>query len=328
MLKPLLPLACLLVVTSCAPADNPGSPGAQPGPASGSGGGTGAKGGTVASGGTSGGSAGGMAGSPAATGGALGNPAPAGDTGGSSGATGGAAGASDAAGAPADSGEPPADTGAGPSEPVPPGLHSIFDGKTLDGWFPGAKDPADPTKISESPMLWSVVDGALHSNGTSRGFLATKADYGDFRLIFSIRHLPATGKNHQPCIVIWGRRPFPNDAGGGIQIQAPHTSMWDYRPGHDGNLGGQAVGKAAINDSQWAQCEVLAKAIAGEFRMACCQRTGADRCKGVELLKFAKPGYGNVGPIMLQVHNPGLHDEYKDISIEANPTVDDLITTK
>ena len=330
MLKLLSAFAGLLIVSSCAPAGNSASPG-SPGPASESGrGGTSGKG-PAPSGSSSGGGAGAAAptgGAGGGAGGSAGSPAPSGDSGGAGGATGGTAGTADDAGAAADAGEPAADTGSLPSEPVPPGLHSIFDGKTLDGWVTGAKDPADKTKIVENPGLWSVVDGALHSNGTTRGFLATKADYGDFRFIFSIRHLKATGNNHQPCIVIWGRRPFPNDAGGGIQIQAPHTNMWDYRPDHDGNLGGQSVGKAAINDANWAQCEVLAKAAAGEFRMACCQRTGPDRCKGVEILKFAKPGYGNVGPIMLQVHNPGLHDEYKDISIEANPTVNDLITTK
>jgi hypothetical protein len=35
---------------------------------------------------------------------------------------------------------------------------------------------------------------------------------------------------------------------------------------------------------------------------------------------------GRVGPIALQMHNAGLFDEYKDITIEIGPKDDRLIT--
>jgi len=50
--------------------------------------------------------------------------------------------------------------------------------------------------------------------------------------------------------------------------------------------------------------------------------------KAVEVLDFHDAGAGRKGPIALQMHNGGLFDEYKDISIEINPPTDDLITTK
>jgi hypothetical protein len=287
----------------------------------------------------------GGSGPPAGTGGGGGTPPPAyggsGGNGGSggqtpiagSGGSGGESGGSGGSASPGDAGTPPATGGddGGSGTPVSfPGMHpkcpnckSIFDGKTLTGWTSYAKVEV---AVGPAPGNWDVVDGALHSVGTRRGVLATNDDYGDFRLIFSIKH---SGGGHQPCIVIWGMRPPPNDAMGGIQIQAPHTNMWDYRPGKNANINGMKVGTTAINDAQWSQCEVLAKAT-GEFRMACCQQDAAGNtpCKGVELLHFNVAGAGNKGPISLQAHNAGVHDSYKNIFIEASPAVDDLLTTK
>jgi hypothetical protein len=61
--------------------------------------------------------------------------------------------------------------------------------------------------------------------------------------------------------------------------------------------------------------------------MACCTLGTAARCKAVEALRFKDPTAGNNGPIGLQVHNAGLHDEDRDLCIEVNPAVDDYLTT-
>src|SRR6185369_14523208 len=183
--------------------------------------------------------------------------------------------------------------------PACPNCKNLFDGKTTMGWTSWGKAGG---AIGPVMGTWDVQNGYLHSTGTMRNVLATNGNYNNFRFIFSIKHMDG---GHQPCIVIWGRRPPPNDAMGGIQIQAPHTSMWDYRPGQNKNISGMKVGTVAINDAQWAQCEVLAKGTAGQFRMACCQQdaTGDKPCKGVEILKFSVAGSGNNGPISLQAHN-------------------------
>jgi hypothetical protein len=119
----------------------------------------------------------------------------------------------------------------------------------------------------------------------------------------------------------------PNDALGAIQLQPPNGSTWDYRPGKN-NSGGQFVTKVphpSFDNKQWSRCEILGRKATGQLRMACCQPIP---CKGVEVVRFTDPTAARSGPIGLQVHNSGLHDEYKDISIEENPTVNDLITTK
>jgi hypothetical protein len=205
-----------------------------------------------------------------------------------------------------------------------PGMVSIFDGQTLNGWDQSSK------MIGDSPGLWSVVNGVLHGNGTKRGSLSTKGDYKDFRFIFSVRHGPTMGGgDHVPCVLIWGYRPPPNDALGGIQFQPPNGGSWDYRPGKNNSGNGlfTHVAHTALDNKQWNQCEILAHGSRGEARMACCTLGTAARCKGVEVLRFKDPTAGNNGPIGLQVHNAGLHDEYKDLYIEVNPAVDDYLTT-
>jgi hypothetical protein len=302
--------------------DPPDETGGRGGAATGGSGGqkpTGGSGGQTATGGSGGQTAGGSGG---------------GGAGGASGGNGGEGGSPGDASTPpaADAGAPPSGDAGQSGMPVTfPGTHaacpackSIFDGKTTTGWTSWGKTA---TGIGVVEGNWDVVEAALHSVGTARNVLASNGDYLNFRLIFSIKH---SGGGHQPCIVIWGRRPPPNDAMGGIQIQAPHTNMWDYRPGQNKNISGTKVGSVAINDAQWAQCEVLAKGSAGSFRMACCQQdaTGDKPCKGVEILRFNVAGTGNNGPVSLQAHNSGVHDMYKHIFIEDNPAVDDLLTTK
>jgi Domain of Unknown Function (DUF1080) len=216
--------------------------------------------------------------------------------------------------------------GSGGSSPsLFPNCKSLFDGATLNGWL-----PSSGTGLGNAPASWDIQDGALHMKGTVRGVLATGADYGDFRFIFSVRKLPkdATATDHNPCVLLWGHRPPPNDALGAIQIQAPTINMWDYRNGSV-VIRGTRVGAVTIDLTKWSQCEILAHQGIGELRMACCQLsgTGDTPCKAVEILRFQDATAGHTGPIGLQVHNAGLHDEYKNICIEPNPVVNDLITT-
>src|SRR4030095_4481466 len=54
----------------------------------------------------------------------------------------------------------------------------IFDGGSVEGW------EADPS-------TWSIVDGAMRGVGGNSRLAFTKADYGNFRLIFTARMKPA-----------------------------------------------------------------------------------------------------------------------------------------
>jgi 3-keto-disaccharide hydrolase len=196
----------------------------------------------------------------------------------------------------------------------------IFDGKSLDGW------------VQLPPNSWEVKAGAMVSTGAGRGVIYTADDYAKYRLVFAMRHV--SGKpDHQACVLVFCTRPEegkkPLDALGGIQFQPPNGGSWDYRVGKNnaGNGLFTHVMHTALDNKQWNQCELLAYGSRGEARMACCTLGTAARCKAAEVLRFKDPTAGNNGPIGLQVHNAGLHDEYKDLYIEVDPPVDDYLTT-
>ena len=48
--------------------------------------------------------------------------------------------------------------------------------------------------------------------------------------------------------------------------------------------------------------------------------------KAIEVLDFEDATAGKAGPIAWQIHNAGLFDEYKDVTIEVDPKEDRLIT--
>jgi Domain of Unknown Function (DUF1080) len=202
------------------------------------------------------------------------------------------------------------DTSAGGPPPVDAGanLISIFNGTTLDGW------------IQVPASSWSVVGGAMHSLGTARGFIYTRASYQDFRVVFTSR-LVADPAAHLPCVLFWGNSPAV-DALAAIQIQPPRGYMWDYRrTGPTANLSPDRyetrLGGPALVDTQWSQCEILTNRAAGTMRFACCQLNGAARCKGVEIVDFKDPTAGLEAPLAFQVHNAGMIEEFKDVSLES-----------
>src|SRR5438552_13125542 len=90
-----------------------------------------------------------------------------------------------------------------PADPYgDPNLVSMFDGKTLNGWT--------QAKAGE----WSVMNGAIHGNGTSRGWIYyNKQQVGTFRWIFNVRQLKG---NHAPTVLIWGTTMPIRDALSGI----------------------------------------------------------------------------------------------------------------
>jgi hypothetical protein len=202
---------------------------------------------------------------------------------------------------------------------------SLFNGTTLSGWL-----PSTGTGIGNRPDLWNVQDISLHCTGTVRGTLVSPKDYGSFRLIFWVRQLPFDdGDNHYASFLIWGTRPPPNDALGALQFGVPNGYYWDYRVGHNDSGAKYFVSTAGgFSRTEWAQCEILANMTTGVAKMACCNPGTATSCKAKQVLVFTDPTAGKKGPIAMQNHSPGGHDEYKNITIEENPMVDALITTQ
>jgi hypothetical protein len=171
----------------------------------------------------------------------------------------------------------------------------------------------------------------MHSLGTARGFIYTRATYQDFRAVFTSR-LVADPAAHLPCVLFWGNSPAV-DALAAIQIQPPRGYMWDYRrTGPTANMSPDRfetrLGGPALVDTQWSQCELLTNRAAGTMRFACCQLTGtATRCKGVEIVDFKDPTAGLQAPLAFQVHNAGMIEEFKDISIESPVAAPNMLVT-
>jgi len=198
--------------------------------------------------------------------------------------------------------------GAGGS--VSAGLHSIFDGKTTDGW------PMYPAGNCV------VKDGTLASSGVGRGWCATKDDYKHYRILFKL-HPGGTG-GHAPTVLIFNTRAPEGqkglDALGGIQFQPPNGGHWDYRPGKNtAGAGFTKIGGPGPAVDGWYQCEMIVNAMTGEAKMA---------CGGKDVLHYKQADAGKVGPWAIQTHNKGITDAYKDIQIEDNITSDDYTTVK
>jgi hypothetical protein len=177
---------------------------------------------------------------------------------------------------------------------------------------------------------WIVKDSAMASTGAGRGTIYTANDYHRFRLMFTMRHV--SGKpDHQACVLIFCTRPAdgekPLDALGGVQLQVPNGGHWDYRPGHNNGGKGEFTNLTTnkVDVHEWSRVEILADAAKGTARMAVAQPPGSP---AVEVLDFNVPDAGKTGPIAWQIHNAGLFDEYKDVTIEVDPPDDRLITVK
>ena len=190
-------------------------------------------------------------------------------------------------------------------------------------------EDAYPMELAKSATTgWVVKDGAMASTGAGRGVIYTAKDYGRYRLMFTMRHVSGD-PDHQACILIFCSRPQPGekplDALGGIQFQVPNGGHWDYRVGMNNN-GGQeftSVTKTHFDVHEWSRVEIVADAATGTARMAVAQPLAS---KGVAVLDFKDAAAGKVGPVAWQMHNAGLIDEYKDVTIEVDPKDNALIT--
>ena len=181
-------------------------------------------------------------------------------------------------------------------------------------------EDAYPAELVKSVATgWVVKDGAMASTGVGRGVIFTAKDYVRFQLGFTMRHVSGN-PDHQACILIFCTRPGagekPLDALGGIQFQSPLGGHWDYRPGKN-NAGDPLftrIVRPAFDPHEWSRVEITADASTGTASMWVAQPVGS---KAIEVLRFSDPTAGKAGPIAWQMHNAGLFDEYRDVTIEA-----------
>ncbi|MEO7798067.1 MAG: DUF1080 domain-containing protein [Opitutaceae bacterium] len=201
----------------------------------------------------------------------------------------------------------------------------LFDGKTLEGWIATDKidNPADITQA------WTVKDGAMASLGAGRGMIYTKKSYGNYRLVFQMRHLSGA-PDHQACVVVFCAPPAEAkalDTLDGIQVQPPNGGKWDYRPGknNDGKELFTRLPHPRFDAHEWSQVELLVNADEGTVKMAVAQPVGT---KAYAVLDFKDATAGRPGPFGWQMHNKGLFDEFRDVRIEVDPKTDRLITVE
>ena len=181
-------------------------------------------------------------------------------------------------------------------------------------------EDAYPAELAPSVSTgWIVKDGAMASTGSGRGVSYTARDYSRFRLAFTMRHVSGN-PDHQACVLIFCTRPQgsqkPLDALGGVQFQVPNGGHWDYRPGVN-NAGGaefKTIARTHFDPHEWSRVEIAADAGAGTAHMTVAQPLGS---QPVDVLEFENPEAGKAGPVAWQMHNAGLFDEYKDVSIEV-----------
>jgi hypothetical protein len=179
-------------------------------------------------------------------------------------------------------------------------------------------EDAYPAELVRSAATgWIVKDGAMASTGAGRGVIYTAKDYSRFRLAFTMRHVSGN-PDHQACVLIFCTRPKPGekplDALAGIQFQPPNGGRWDYRPGMNNNGGEEftLVKRPGFDPHSWSRVEIVADATQGTATMSVAQPPTGEP---VEVLRFKDPAAGKPGPIAWQMHNAGLFDDYKDVTI-------------
>lgn len=97
----------------------------------------------------------------------------------------------------------------------------LFDGKSLDGWDYYLVDP--DVKMDD---VWSVRDGMIVCKGKPMGYLATKKDYTNFRLLVEWRYAPGVEPSNSGVLMRINGKPkgLPRC----VEAQLKHKSVGDF----------------------------------------------------------------------------------------------------
>jgi hypothetical protein len=206
------------------------------------------------------------------------------------------------------------------------GFVSIFDGRTLDGWHAVPK---------ESASDWTVRDGAIvgHGSADRLAYLVWKDEHlTDFELELRYR-LPGKGNTgveirSQPDLT--GKRPFEGyHADLGHVGIGPHIlGAWDFhfanrkeypcnrgtrlvidqqgKP-HSSTIRG-AITAADVRPHRWNDVRIIARGNHFQFFI--------NGKLASEFTDNAKRGRLDQGAIALQIHDKGMHVEFKDVRLK------------
>jgi hypothetical protein len=207
------------------------------------------------------------------------------------------------------------------------GFVTVFDGKTLRGWeeMPAGKERA-----------WTVVDGVINGDGDKgRGYLVyEKKQLADFELKFSYRFPKAKGNSGVNVRAIpdeTGKRKFQ-----GYHVDLGHVGIgrqvlgaWDFHtPGrreHACFRGDRlvideddeptvtkiegAVTAAEINKGDWNRVHIIVRG--NNFKFSINSKSSSEFTEHLPKAKRLESGM-----IQLQLHDPGMIVQFKDIKLK------------
>jgi hypothetical protein len=194
---------------------------------------------------------------------------------------------------------------------APPVLTSVFDGTDLNGW---TQNPSDTFTVN-------AADASIETTGNTRGFMYTDSKYTSYRVLYSVRQLVWL---HWPTVLMFGYSTTA-DAMDGIQFQLPEDYGWDYRPGHNDAINATTYGKPSgiQNTGVWYRCEILVNSNTHNANSA----AAVLGSPAVHVMSYTDSTLTTTPcPFALQAHQSGVKDEYKDIYIEVNPPLNELVT--
>ncbi len=152
------------------------------------------------------------------------------------------------------------------AEPISPAdeVIQLFNGQDLDGFYTWLRD----TKYEDPRGVFAVHDGVLHISGDGFGYLATKEEYRDYRLVSEFKWGPRTWKPREQQTKDSGillHATGPDGAAGGwmasIEFQVIEGGVGDFiviqAPGSSANSTRVSLGSEVAADrdgeSVWKQ---------------------------------------------------------------------------
>lgn len=189
---------------------------------------------------------------------------------------------------------------------TPADWHSLFDGKTLDGW-----------RASDAPGTFSVKDGAIVVKGPrSHLFYAGPvqgADFKDFELKMQVKTFPKANSGvyfHTQ----WQEVGWPSK-GYEVQVNNSHTDT--SRTG--GLWGVRDYREVAVPDGQWFTLSITVQGkrvitkIDDKLIVDYTEEANPERKKGLEQRLLAS------GTFALQGHDPESEVHFRDILVRKLP---------
>jgi hypothetical protein len=202
---------------------------------------------------------------------------------------------------------------------APPALNSVFDGKTLDGWN---QVPAGTFEIN-------ATEGAIETTGSARGFLYTTQTYSAYRILYSVYQNLYL---HEPSVLFFGTSDTA-DAMDGLQFELPTNISWDYQ--QTGKYANTFLPVTSYNNGPedkgeqiktWYRCEMLVNTANASADSACSFEDEPTTASHIMYFKnSAVPVEDIPTSFALQAHQTGVSDEYRNILIENNPPLNELV---